>query len=183
MEQLRSSVTLFCDVKTTSSQPMYSNITWFRNQHEVKNDDQFKANNFKLHVRTNGHKQDQQELSKPAGVVRCGAHSSRAGMIFSKPFDLDALFARIENKVPRRSNNNNKRPHQKRSNDSPRRIITYTEDQIVLNCRMAAQPGDLIEWTRDGKSFRSMVDEASAMGDGENPFFKIILSCLFIRLL
>lgn len=169
MEQLRSSVTLFCDVKTTSSQPMYSNITWFRNQHEVKNDDQFKANNFKLHVRTSGHKQDQQELSKPAGVVRCGAHSSRAGMIFSKPFDLDALFARIENKVPRR-NNNNKRPHQKRSNDSPRRIITYTEDQIVLNCRMAAQPGDLIEWTRDGKSFRSMVDEASAMGDGENPF-------------
>lgn len=167
MEQLRSSITLFCDVKTTSHQPMYSNITWFRNQHEVKSDARFKANNFKLHVRrTSGAKDHPHDTTKdePAGVVRCGAHSSRAGMIFSKPFDLDALFERIENKVPRR-----RRPgerHQKRSNDSPRRIITYTEDQIVLNCRMAVRPGDIIEWTRDGKSFRTSADAMSG-GDGE----------------
>lgn len=163
MEQLRTSVTLFCDVKTTANAPMYSNITWFRNQHEVKSDDRFRANNFKLLVRTNSGHNDGQVAQKPAGTVRCGAHSSRAGMIFSKPFDLDGLFDRIENRIQRR-----RRPgerHQKRSNDSPRRIMTYTEDQIVLSCRLAAAHGAFIEWTRDGKSFRTSREENP--GDGK----------------
>lgn len=165
MEQLRTSVTLFCDVKTTANVPMFSNITWFRNQHEVKSDDRFRANNFKLHVRTHRDAEGQVPR-KAAGVVRCGAHSPRAGMIFSKSFDLDSLFDRIENRVQQKK----RRPgagerHQKRSNDSPRRIITYTEDQIVLNCRLSVSSSDVVEWLRDGKSFRTSRDEGP--GDGE----------------
>lgn len=173
MEQLRTSVTLFCDVKTTANVPMFSNITWFRNQHEVKSDDRFRANNFKLHVRTHHTDRDSQEQvpRKPAGVVRCGAHSPRAGMIFSKSFDLDSLFDRIENKVQQKR----RRPgagerHQKRSNNSPRRIITYTDDQIVLNCRLSVSSSDLVEWLRDGKSFRTSRDEGP--GDGEHSIFR-----------
>lgn len=172
MEQLRTSVTLFCDVKTTANEPMFSNITWFRNQHEVKNDDRFHANNFKLHVRTYLNHKEKQETTdrKPAGLVRCGAHSARAGMIFSKSFDLDALFDRIENKVQKRKRPGAGDRHQKRSNDSPRRILTYTEDQIVLNCRLSVSGTDFVEWTRDGKGFRTSKDENPGDGNNQNRF-------------
>lgn len=163
MEQLRGSVTLFCEVKTTAREPMHSNITWYRNHHVLKSDDRFHVNNFKLRVR--GPRDFKEKPEKGSlGGIRCGAHSSRAGMIFSKSFDLDALFERIErNSVhgSRRRTNG----HQKRSNDSPRRIITYTEDQIVLNCRLSVSSTDFIQWTKDGKPFKTSRDEGSFSHD------------------
>lgn len=173
MEQLRSSVTFYCDVKTTADQPIQSNITWFRNQHEVKNDAQFTVNNGRLHFRTTAtNSQD----NKSMGTVRCGAHSPRAGMVFSKAFDLDALLDRIENRVQKRRRPSNGR-HQKRSNDSPRRMIAYTEDQITLYCRLAGGlQGGLVEWTRDGKSFRTSRDEGP--GDGKRIMRFLLYSTL-----
>lgn len=161
MEQLRGSVTLFCEVKTTAREPMHSNITWYRNHHEVKNDDRFHVNNFKLRVR--GPKAIKEEKNALGGI-RCGAHSAQAGMIFSKSFDLDALFERIE----RNSVHGSRRRtsgHQKRSNDSPRRIITYTEDSIVFNCRLSVSAADLIQWTKDGKLFKTSRDEGTTSHD------------------
>lgn len=196
MEQFRTSVTLFCQVKTTARQPMHSNITWYRNHQQMKSDDQFHLNNYKLHVRGDvlG---DGTVASKPSkavgdkgkrmslGGVRCGAHSAKAGMIFSKSFDLDALFERMQrNSVyggaggavpPSRSRKRTGGNHQKRSSDSPRRIIAYTEDPITLNCRLSVSSADLVEWTRDGKRFRLSHNDGTVKEDGEEEIVNLII--------